>query len=330
MERLLNALKAVAEPTRLRLLAVCAEGELTVSELAQIVAQSQPRVSRHLKILCDGGLLSRKREGAWVFYGPAEPSAVAGLGQSIAAAIPSDDPQIRQDLSQLAHIKNVRAEKAAAYFRKNAPYWNKMRSLHVDEARVEDLLLSSMPTQRIADLLDIGTGTGRILELMAPRIERGLGLDLSREMLSVAAANFAAAGLDHCQVRHGDMYHVRSADSSFDAVTIHQVLHYAERPAAVIAEASRVLKPGGTLAIVDFAPHEIEELRSEHQHRRLGFSDDEVRDWCGGARMTIESAAGLPGDPLTVKVWTARKSAARADTALPLRLQTEMSEVTPS
>jgi ArsR family transcriptional regulator len=285
-------------------------------------------VSRHLKVLCDAGLLSRKREGAWVFYGAADPApgGAAALGRIVEDLLPADDAQLREDRLQLDRIKGARAEKAAAYFRKNAPYWSKMRSLHADERMVEQALLDSVAEERIGSLLDIGTGTGRILELFAPRIERGLGLDLSREMLSVAAANLAAGGHDHCQVRHGDMYRVPAADDSFDVVTIHQVLHYSERPAAVIAEASRVLKPGGVLAIADIAPHEMEELRAEHQHRRLGFTDDEVAEWCRAARMDMEGVASLPGDPLTVVIWTARKSNVPADLAEPIKALAAMRE----
>lgn len=320
MDTLLTTLRAAAEPTRLRLLAACAHVELTVSELTQIVGQSQPRVSRHLKLLCDAGLLNRRREGAWVFYGLADASGTdtGHIGQMISGLVPKEDPQITLDHSRLEAIKKSRAECAQAYFRANANQWDRVRSLHVDDAEVEKALLDTLAPYRIDTLLDIGTGTGRILELLGDRIERGVGIDLSRDMLAVARANLEAADLLNCQVRQADMYGVPFPHDSFDAVTIHQVLHYADRPAMAIAEAARVLSPGGTLAIVDFAPHELEDLRSRHAHRRLGFADSEVEEWCRDAGLQLGSVMGLPGDPLTVMVWIAAKPAiSRAESERP-------------
>jgi DNA-binding transcriptional ArsR family regulator len=206
MDFLLTALKAAAEPTRLRLLALCAHGELTVSELTQILGQSQPRVSRHLKLLCDAGLLDRFREGTWAFYRRAERGPCAELARTLIDAIPADDPTLALDLERLDAIKRSRAEAAAAYFRENAARWHEMRSLHVPERDVEAALTQLLPAEGIRDLLDLGTGTGRMLELFGPRVERALGVDLSREMLAVARANLERAGLRNCQVRQADMY----------------------------------------------------------------------------------------------------------------------------
>jgi SAM-dependent methyltransferase len=306
MDTLLAMLRAVAEPTRLRLLALCTEGEMAVGDLVEILGQSQPRVSRHLKLLCEAGVLDRFREGSHVFYCQShEVGETAGIARALAEMIPVDDPEILRDRAGLERIRRRRARAADDYFRANAAQWDSIRSLHVDEREVERALRATLPG-RYELLLDIGTGTGRMLELFGDRIERGLGIDSSRDMLSVARANLNAAGLRHCQVRHGDMYRLAVEDNAADAVVVHQVLHYAERPAAAIAEAARVLAPGGTLVVADFAPHGLEALREEHAHARLGFDDDEVFDWCRAVRLTPDAPVRLAGDPLTVTVWTAR------------------------
>jgi ubiquinone/menaquinone biosynthesis C-methylase UbiE/predicted transcriptional regulator len=310
IDDLLAALRAVAEPTRLRLLILCSRGELTVSELAQILGQSQPRVSRHLKLMCEAGLLDRFREGSWVFYRISAASTASPLARHLVAACGDRDPAIALDLQRLAAIKRQRAERAATYFSENAPNWDSIRSLYVDEREVEAALIEIVVAAAPRDLLDIGTGTGRILEILAPRVGQALGIDQSREMLAVARVNLERAGSANGMVRLGDMYQLPLPDASFDAVVIHQVLHYADRPAAAIAEAARVLRPKGVLVVVDFAPHLLEYLRVEHAHHRLGFSDDEVADWCRAAGLESAAPRHLSGDPLTVAIWTAYRDAA--------------------
>lgn len=307
MDEILAALRAVAEPTRLRILKLCAEGELTVSELVAVLGQSQPRVSRHLKLMCDAGLLDRLPEGSWVFHRLAAQAPARAALAEILAALPEDDPLINGDAQRLQAIKQARAATAAAYFDKNARHWALMRSLHVDEAEVEAALTRIFATRRLGDLLDIGTGTGRVLEVLGHDADRAEGVDLSRDMLAVARARLDGAGLARCSVRQADMYALPFADASFDSVTIHQVLHFADRPAAVVAEAARVLRPGGTLVVVDFAPHRLEELRDRHEHRRLGFADVEVGQWCRDAGLVLDDAAPLAGDPLTVVLWVASR-----------------------
>ena len=309
MEHLLAALRAVAEPTRLRLVVLCARGELTVSELTQILGQSQPRVSRHLKLLCEAGLLDRFREGSWVFYRLSQSSPASALARQLVAACTNADPTIALDLQRLSAIKRQRADLASAYFRENAAQWHRIRSLYVDEREVEAALVEIIAAADPRDLLDIGTGTGRMLEILAPQVERALGIDQSREMLSVARVNLERVGLENGSVRLGDMYQLALPDASFDAVVIHQVLHYADRPGAAIAEAARVLRPNGILVLVDFAPHSLEFLRDEHAHRRLGFADAEVADWCRAADLDPAPPRRLPGDPLTVLIWTAHRAA---------------------
>jgi ArsR family transcriptional regulator len=312
MEDLLAALRAIAEPTRLRLVVLCARGELTVSELTQILGQSQPRVSRHLKLLCEADLLDRFREGSWVFYRLSGTGRGGALARQLVALCGEDDPTTALDLQRLATIKRQRAALASAYFRENAARWDQIRSLYIDERIVEAALVDIVAAADPRDLLDIGTGTGRMLEILAPRVEHALGIDQSREMLAVARVNLERAGLLNGSVRLGDMYQLALPDASFDAVVVHQVLHYADRPAAAIAEAARVLRPGGSLVLVDFAPHALEFLRAEHAHRRLGFADAEVAEWCRAAGLDPAPPRHLPGNPLTVAIWTACRPAADA------------------
>ena len=290
----------------MRLLAVCAKGELTVGELTEVLGQSQPRISRHLKLMCEAGLLDRFKEGTSVFYRMADERR--SLVRNIVSMIQDHDPIITRAREMLEAIKIARHERAVKYFRKNAQAWDRIRSLHVDEREVERTLMQAWPDSKVVDFLDIGTGTGRILQLFGPLVERGVGIDLSHDMLAYARANLDEVGLLNCQVRHGNMYRLAIDGASFDAVTVHQVLHYAEEPEKVIFEAARVLRLHGRLVIVDFAPHRLEQLRTEHAHRRLGFTDDDVSHWCCEAGLKTATVLTLAGEPLTVKIWVAIKS----------------------
>lgn len=315
MEQLLATLKAAAEPTRLRILAICARAELTVSELTQVLGQSQPRVSRHLKLLCAAGLLSRHPEGAWVFYRLAEDIHAEGgeeqmpgsaLTRQLVRLVPADDAVVQRDLARLEAVRQGRAGAAAEYFRANAARWNQIRSLYVDDAEVESALREILDAAPLGDFLDIGTGTGRMLELFGPAARRGIGFDLSREMLGYARSALEQAGLGNCQVRQGDMYGLSLAAASADTILYHQVLHFADDPASAIAEGARLLRPGGRLVVVDFLPHDQEQLRDAHAHRRLGFSDQEVSRWLRAVGLQPDPPRHLPGRPLTVGIWTAR------------------------
>jgi ArsR family transcriptional regulator len=319
MERLVVMLKAAGDSTRLRLLLLLLRAELTVSELTQIVGQSQPRVSRHLKLLCEAGLLVRFKEGAWVFYRAADRGDAAKLAQVL--ALIADDAHaslLADDTRRLAAVRAARAETAAAYFKTNAPQWERIRSLHVPEQDVEKTIVRLLGKDVLADILDAGTGTGRMLELLSPHIARGLGIDVSPEMLTIARERLARAGASNCQVRRGDVYRLPFTDgdlnSGFDAVLFHQVLHYLDDPQAALREAIRVAKPGGRILIADFAPHELEFLREEHAHRRLGFSDREVQSWfksAGLKALAAESLAPRSGaEALTVMVWLAETPSA--------------------
>lgn len=307
-EQLLLALKAAGEATRLRLLALCAQGELSVSELTQIVAQSQPRVSRHLKMLVEGGLLERFREGAMVFYRCNERGPLGEFGESLIRQLPDDDPELQRDRARLEDVKLRRAELAHRYFRENADRWNDIRSLHVRERDVEEALKDVIGAEPVDDYVDIGTGTGRILVLLADRVRHGMGIDISPEMLTVARDSIEQAGLRHVHVRKGDMYTMPLDDASVDLATLHLVLHYSADTDRVIAEAARVLRPAGRLIIIDFAPHHEEHLRHEHRHYRLGFADDDIARLFKDHGLAPGPVTELSGDPLTVKIWQGRKA----------------------
>jgi ubiquinone/menaquinone biosynthesis C-methylase UbiE/DNA-binding transcriptional ArsR family regulator len=307
VEQVLVGLRAVAEPTRLRLMLLCSNAELTVSDMVGILGQSQPRVSRHLRLLCEAGLLDRFREGAFAFYRLTRRGAGAELARALLRLVPADDQVSALDRERLEALKRERATAAAAFFGANAPQWDKIRSLYVAEREVEAALLALLPADGIGDFLDVGTGTGRMLELFGPRVEHAVGVDLSREMLAVARVNLERAGLRNCSLRQGDMYQLPLASENFEAAVFHQVLHYAEDPRRALREAARVLKPGGRLAIVDFAPHDVEALRAEQAHRRLGFADEEMLQWCEEAGFDPGPIAHLPGEPLTVTLWSARR-----------------------
>ncbi|MFK7892493.1 MAG: ArsR/SmtB family transcription factor [Granulosicoccus sp.] len=303
MEELLAGLRAAGEQTRLRLLALCAHGELSVTELTHILGQSQPRVSRHLKLLVEAGLLTRFREGSLVFYRLAEQESTAFLARTLIDLLPTEDPTLNRDLVRLEKIREKRTAIAENYFRENAGQWDKIRALHVPENEVERSLLETVGADRIGSFLDIGTGTGRILELFAPQIERGTGIDTNSEMLAVARTQLEKPQYRHVQIRKGDMYNMPIDDESIDAATLHLVLHFSLEPVSVFHEAARVLRPGGQLLVVDFATHQEEHLRSEHQHQRLGFSDKEIAQSMQTASLDLKSVNSLQGDPLTVKIW---------------------------
>jgi ubiquinone/menaquinone biosynthesis C-methylase UbiE len=308
LETLLNGLKAAAEVSRLRLLALFTKAELTVTEVTQIMRQSQPRVSRHLKLLCDAGLIERAKEGAWVFYRLAEGGPGRELAQKLSEIFPRSDAILRRDLEKLEEVRRQRHEEAQSYFAANAAEWDRIRALHIEEEQVERVVMDFVGPASIDSYLDLGTGTGRMLELVAPQAARAIGVDVNNEMLGIARARIEQAGLMHAQVRRADLFQLPFADHSFSLITLHQVLHYLEDPSAAVAEAARVLQPGGKVVIVDFAPHDLEFLRDEHQHRRLGFAEREVAQWCRAAGLTLGSTRTLPPDNangLTVVVWLA-------------------------
>lgn len=309
MEQLLGGLRAAGEPTRLRLLALCAHGELSVSELVHILGQSQPRVSRHLKLLVEAGLLERQREGSLVYYRLTSRDTSSELARTLVDLLPTDDAALNLDLARLEQVRGKRAAAAEAYFRENARNWDQIRALHVPESEVESRLQEIVGDAAINTFLDIGTGTGRILQLFADQVEHALGLDNSAEMLNVARARLEQAGHRHVQLRKGDMYAMAVEDASVDLATLHLVLHYSLEPERVVTEAVRTLRPGGRLIIVDFAAHAEEQLRSDHKHQRLGFSEKELSQAMREAGLAPGPTASLTGDPLTVNIWQGTRPA---------------------
>jgi ArsR family transcriptional regulator len=311
MEALLAMLRAAGDPTRLRLLLALREAELTVSELTQILGQSQPRVSRHLKLLCDAGLLERFKEGSWVFYRAADKGDGGELGATLATLADQHKESRETDRRRLSQVREARAAKAAAFFRANATEWERIRSLHAPEKDVEDAVVHLLTEAPLESLLDAGTGTGRMLELLSPHIRRGVGVDVSPEMLAIARDRLARADVKNCQVRLADIFRLPFPSANeregFDTVLFHQVLHYLDDPQTAVIDAARVLKPGGRIVIADFAPHELEFLRDEMAHRRLGFADREVRGWFEAAGLHETAARAIAphsgAQKLVVKVW---------------------------
>lgn len=306
-----DVLRAAGEPTRLRILALLAHEELAVLELCRVLDQSQPRVSRHLKLLAEAGLVERFPDGAWVFYRLVQEGRTGELAAEILARIDPADPVFLRDAERLIAVQAERAAEAGAYFARNAARWDEIRSLYVSETAVEAAILKAAGRGPFRRLVDLGSGTGRMLTLLGPRAEHALGLDLSQQMLNIARSHVAEAGLERCELRHGDIFGTRLPDASADLVVVHQVLHYLGDPAAAVKEAARITAPGGRLIIVDFAPHALEFLREQHQHRRLGFSDAEINRWLAEAGIAHVDAHDLPPareQGLTVKIWTAERA----------------------
>jgi ubiquinone/menaquinone biosynthesis C-methylase UbiE len=308
---LADRFQALADPTRLRIVALLRAMELSVGELAQVLGQSQPRVSRHLKILADAQVLERRKEGSWVFLTLADPAAVEPMFALVDAwADPATQAWFAADQARTEGIRAERAEAATRYFAGHAELWDQIRSLHVAECEVEQAIGETLGRRPLGRLVDIGTGTGRMIELFGPRATEAIGIDRSSDMLRLARAKLESAGV-RSSLRQGDMYALPLSDGSADCVIIHQVLHYAHAPADAIAEAARVLAPGGRLLVVDFAAHEREELRTFDAHLRLGFADEVMEQWFGAAGLAVDHVEHLQGGELTVTLWRGVKAPLR-------------------
>ena len=313
-------LRALADPTRLRIMRLLAAMELAVGELAQVLGQSQPRVSRHVRILCDARLAERRKEGSWVFLrsaiGPGRAPPLGAAAAQLLAVAENDDAQFAaqcsEDRRHLAAIRAAREASAAAYFARHAAEWDRLRGLHSPDAPVEAALNLALGAGSLGAVLDVGTGTGRIAQLLAPRARQITALDNSPEMLRLARARLQNLAAEHLALVQGDFTALPFAEAAFDTVLFHQVLHYAQAPELVLAEAARVTRPGGTIAVVDFAAHDREELRSQHAHARLGFSDEQMLSLLASAGFAAAPPTALPGTPLTVKIWTGRRGSSTA------------------
>jgi SAM-dependent methyltransferase len=310
MDQVESVLRAAGEPTRLRILALLEREELAVLELCGVLDQSQPRVSRHLKLLVEAGLLERFPDGAWVFYRLVADGPTREIADEVLRRIDPADPALARDAERLDSVRAERAADAGAYFARNAAAWDEIRSLYVSEADVETAILDAAGPGPFLRLIDLGSGTGRTLTLLGPKAASAIGLDLSQQMLNIARSRVAEAGLPRCELRHGDIFGTRLPAGSADLVVVHQVLHYLGDPAAAVAEAARLVSPGGRLLIVDFAPHKLEFLREQHQHRRLGLPDAEMERWLGDGGLSEVRSTALPpaqAGGLTVKIWTAER-----------------------
>lgn len=322
---IVTALKAAAEPTRLRILLLLAAGELSVKDLTVILGQSQPRISRHLKLLAEAGLVERFREGSWAYFHVSDRAAGGRLALDILSLVDANDDTVARDRTRAEALKREREAAAQAYFQTHAADWDRIRALHIAEQNVEAAIVDALGDGPFDLLVDLGTGTGRILELLADRYQRGIGFDLNNAMLAYARSNLSRANLSRIQVRHGDIYALSLPDGVADAVVMHQVLHFLSDPVPAIREAARVLAPGGRLLIVDFAPHDLEFLREEHAHDRLGFPPEQVEGWLRDAglkpALQRDLAPGADAGPqaLTVSLWLAERPAEAATQKNPAR-----------
>ncbi len=311
MDELLASLKAAAESTRIRIMFILSHGELNVSELTFVLGQSQPRVSRHLKLMSEAGLLSRHKEGNWVLFRLRSEGRGGALARALVDMLSIQEQPLLGDLARLDEVKRQREEKAAAYFSANAASWSELRSLHVNEEHVENAMAQLIGNSAFETLVDLGTGTGRVLELFSRQAKSLQGIDSSRDMLAIARSSLEKQNL-RPELRQSDIYALPLADATADVVTIHQVLHFLDEPQKALLEARRILKPNGKLLVVDFAPHELEELRENHAHRRLGLSAEQMTAWFNRANLAVERHEVL--DPpwlkdrkgLTVSLWLAR------------------------
>ncbi len=304
----LDIFRALADATRLRIVALLRTMELSVGELAQVLGQSQPRVSRHVKILCDAGLAERRKEGSWVFVALGSGATVGPIATALDAwgEIEPDHWAVA-DAARLAAVRADRAASAASWFEANAGQWDAIRSLHIAESEVEAAMSTVLGDAPIGQLIDIGTGTGRMLELFGGRAGQALGIDRSSEMLRLARAKLSERGLANAELRQADLYALPLGDEAADLAIIHHVLHFAQQPGAAIAEAARVLEPGGRLLIADFAAHDREDLRIKDAHARLGFTDEQMATWFAAGGLAPARIETLEGGELTVKLWLARK-----------------------
>ncbi|WP_295192379.1 metalloregulator ArsR/SmtB family transcription factor [uncultured Brevundimonas sp.] len=306
-DQTVEALRAAGEPTRLRLLSLLAGEELSVMEMSRILDQSQPRVSRHLKLMTDAGLIERFPDGARVYYRLSHDAQARRLIDTVLDILSEDAGEA--DHRRLDEVRKDREEAAASYFEQVAPQWDRLRSLYVSESAVEAALEKAVGPGPFERVVDLGTGSGRMLTLFGKKAKMSVGLDLSQNMLNIARTNVTKAGVEQVELRHGDIFATRLPAASADLVIVHQVLHYLSDPSAAVAEAARLVSPGGRLVIIDFAPHDFEHMREAHQHRRLGFADSEINGWLVDGGLTPSAPIALPHDAegLTVTIWTAER-----------------------
>jgi len=308
VEKLLQGLRAAAEPTRLRIIALCGHAELSVTELVMILGQTQPRVSRHLKLLVEGGLLQRNKEGNRAYYRLSTEAEGADLARMLNDLIPGEDEVHALDLSRLSSVKADRVRYAESFLDPYSQEIIELRGMWPPDEVIDKCILALLKDRSIQNLLDLGTGAGRILRTIAPFVVKGTGIDNSLEMLSIARARLDQDGIKNCQVRAGDMYRLPFKKNSFDLITINSLLRYADEPKKVIAEAARVLEKKGALLIVDLAAHDLSALRDEYGHSWLGFSEAEMVEMLSEENLTVDRVKHIDGQKLSVCIWLASGS----------------------
>ena len=308
MEKLLQGLRAAAEPTRLRIIALCGHAELSVTELVMILGQTQPRVSRHLKLLVEGGLLQRNKEGNRAYYRLSTEAEGADLARMLNDLMPGEDEVHALDLSRLSSVKADRVRYAESFLDPYSQEIIELRGMWPPDEVIDKCILALLKDRSIQNLLDLGTGAGRILRTIAPFVVKGTGIDNSLEMLSIARARLDQDGIKNCQVRVGDMYRLPFKKNSFDLITINSLLRYADEPKKVIAEAARVLEKKGALLIVDLAAHDLSALRDDYGHSWLGFSEAEMVEMLSEENLTADRVKHIDGQKLNVCIWLASGS----------------------
>ncbi|MCF6198396.1 MAG: metalloregulator ArsR/SmtB family transcription factor [Hyphomicrobiaceae bacterium] len=317
-KQLLTALKAAGEATRLRILALLEQGELNVGDLTHILQQSQPRISRHLRLLDEAGLIERFREGSFVYCRLAQKEVAGDLVNQAIRLLDPHDPELASDRKRARCLQKQRVEASQIWFRENAAKWDEIRSLYISDREVEAAMLDLLPLarqhKRFELLFDLGTGTGRVLELLSDRVKEAIGIDSSPSMLDYARSRLSGKGLEHCQVRLGDLGNLSYGSETADLTIMHQVLHFLVEPQVAIREAGRLLRAGGHLLIVDFAPHDLDFLREEFAHERLGFSDPQINGWLKRAGLVpkrtqkLAASEGRGDQKLSVSLWLAQKA----------------------
>ncbi len=293
---MLETLKALADPCRLRLTAVLLSGEFTVQELTRIMDMGQSRISRHLKILTEAGVLTVKRQGTWSYYRAGEEC------RFFSAIRPAFERELEmltersRDMAAVAEVLEERRRRSQEFFDRHARQWDDLARTLLPVPEYHKRLIKQVPEG--VTLLEIGIGTGALLIELAARAANVIGVDHSPAMLEEARRRLANDGVSSVELRLGEMSHLPLSDGSVGCVVANMVLHHAADPAAVLAEIRRVLVPGGVLLLADLARHEREAAREQLADQWLGFEENELTDWlklAGFAVVTTELVAADPG-----------------------------------
>src|SRR5512133_3174193 len=293
---MLDTLKALADPCRLRLTAVLLAGEFTVQELTRILEMGQSRISRHLKILCEAGVLAVKHQGTWSYYRAGEDSNFFSAMRPVFERELEKLPERSRDLAAVAEVLEGRRRRSQEFFDRHARQWDDLARTLLPVPAYRQRLLDQVPEG--ATLLEIGVGTGGLLTELAARARQVIGVDHSPAMLEEARRRLTAAGIGGIDLRLGEMSHLPLPDAAVECVVANMVLHHAAEPVAVLREVRRVLKTGGVLLLADLARHEREAAREQLADQWLGFEEPELISWLKAAGFTetaIQRITAAPG-----------------------------------